>query len=499
MGHGARMTADMSPHKEADAWLAAIVRSSDDAIIGKTLDGVVTAWNPAAERIFGYREAEMIGQPIARIIPEERMAEEGDILARIRRGESIDHLETMRVTKGGRRIVISLTSSPIKDAQGRIIGASTIARDISERTRAAAAVQRSEAQTHAIFEAASDAILMVDQRGIITSANRKTEEMFGYPREALLGQPLEMLLPEALRSRHIAHRSAYFREPHARPMGRGLDLVARRGDGTEFPVEISLSYIETEDGLRALAFVIDITQRQVLERAARQAERLSALGRLSAGIAHEVNNPMGIISSRIEIMLLDAEAQPLPGTVTEDLRVLHRQAQRVARIAHGLLSFARESSAAQESVDLNQVVEETLLLMEKDLGKGGITIRRSLMPDLPRVHGDPNALQQVVMNLLTNAGDVLERGGEISLETCSVSGEMGRVRLTVRDTGPGISPDVLPRIFDPFYTTKSDGTGLGLSISYGIVREHKGTIDVESLPGQGTTFILTFPTQREGM
>ncbi len=493
------MKVDMSPYRENDAWLAAIIRSSDDAIISKTLEGIVTSWNPAAERIFGYREAEMIGQSITRIIPEERTSEEEQILERIRRGETVDHLETVRVTKGGRRIDISLTSSPIKDEQGRIIGASKIARDITEHMRAAAAVHRSEAQTDAIFEAASDAILIVDQSGVITSANRKTEEMFGYPREALMGQPLEMLLPERLRGRHIGHRAAYFQEPHVRPMGRGLDLVARRGDGSEFPVEISLSYMETEDGLRALAFVTDITRRQAMERAARQAERLSALGRLSAGIAHEVNNPIGIISSRIEIMLLDAEAQPLPGTVTEDLRVLHRHAQRVARIAHGLLSFARESSAAQEPVDLNHVVEETLLLMEKDLAKGGITIRRSLPSNLPPVHGDPSALQQVVMNLLTNAGDALGRGGEISLETCVVSGEKGRVRLTVRDTGPGISPDVLPRIFDPFYTTKPDGTGLGLSISYGIVSEHKGTIDVESLPGRGTTFILTFPTAREVM
>ena len=493
------MTADTSPGEESDAWLAAIVRSSDDAIIGKTLEGIVTAWNPAAERIFGYRAAEMIGQSIMRIIPEERRTEEGEILDRIRRGETIEHLETVRVAKGGRRIDILLTSSPIKDAEGRMIGASKIARDITERTRSAAAVRRSEARTHAIFEAASDAILMVDQSGAITSANRKTEEMFGYPREALLGQALEMLLPERVRGRHVGHRAAYFQDPHVRPMGRGLDLVARRSDGTEFPVEISLSYIETEDGLRALAFVTDITQRLAMERAARQAERLSALGRLSAGIAHEVNNPIGIISSRIEIMLLDAEAQPLPGTVTADLRVLHRHAQRVARIAHGLLSFARESSAARGRVDLNQVVEETLLLMEKELGKCGITVRRSLMPNIPPVHGDGTALQQVVMNLLTNARDALGSGGEISLGTSLVSGDQGMARLIVRDTGPGIAPDVLPRIFDPFYTTKSEGTGLGLSISYGIVREHKGTIDVESVPGRGTTFILTFPTAAGGM
>ena len=407
------MTPDMSPHKYADAWLAAIVRSSDDAIISKTLEGIVTSWNPAAERIFGYGEAEMIGQSITCIIPEERTAEEEQILERIRRGETVEHLETVRVTKDGRKIDISLTSSPIRDAQGRIIGASKIARDITERTRAAAAVHRSQAHTHAIFEAASEAILIVDERGTITSANRKSEETFGYPREALLGRTLEMLLPERLRSQHIGHRASYFQNPHARPMGRGLDLVARRGDGTEFPVEISLSYIETEDGLRALAFITDITERQVMERAARQADRLAALGRLSAGIAHEVNNPIGIISSRIEIMLLDAEAQPLPGTVIEDLKVLHRHAQRVARIAHGLLSFARASPIEQVPVDLNQVVEETLLLMEKDLGKRGIAISRSLTAGLPAVQGDSNALQQVMMNLLANAADALGSGAGI--------------------------------------------------------------------------------------
>jgi PAS domain S-box-containing protein len=493
------MTADMRPSKESAAWLAAIVESSDDAIIGKTLDGIVTSWNRAAERIFGYTAAEMVGESITRIIPEERRFEEAAVLDRLQRGELIERFETVRVAKGGGRIDISLTVSPIKDAEGRIIGASKMARDITERKRSAVAVHRSEARAQAIFDAASEAILIVDRTGAIESVNRKTEEIFGYPREALLGQALEVLLPERVRARHIGHLVSYFQEPRMRSMGQGLDLVARRHDGTEFPVEISLSHFETENGLRAVAFVTDITQRQAMERAARQAERLSALGRLAAGIAHEVNNPIGIISSRIEIMLLDAEAQPLPGTVTEDLKVLHRHAQRVARIAHGLLSFARESSGERGQVDLNQVVEETLLLMEKEIGKADITIRRALTLGLPPVHGDVNALQQVVMNLLTNARDALGRGGEISLQTGLVFGHPKMIRLTVGDTGPGISADVLPRIFDPFYTTKPEGTGLGLSISYGIVRDHKGTIEVESSPGRGVTFTLTFPAAGEDL
>ncbi len=488
----------MTPHDEIAARLAAFVESSDDAIIGKTLDGVITSWNPAAERMFGYTTAEAVGQPITLIIPEDLRREEEDVLARIRRGEGVEHFETVRVTRNARRLNISLTVSPIRNAAGQVVGASTIARDVTERKRAAEALLRSDTQARAILEAASEGIVIIDQSGVIVSVNRKTEEMFGYPREALLGQPLELLMPERLRSRHAGHRAAYFLDPHVRPMGRGLDLVARRRDGTEFPVEISLTYVQTENGLQGLAFVTDITQRQSLERVTRQAERLAALGRLSAGIAHELNNPIGIISSRIEIMLLDAESQPLPAEVTEDLRVLHRNAQRVARIAQGLLSFARQSSGERGPVDLNHLVEETLLLIEKQLITNGITIERALAPVLPPVLGDSNALQQVVLNLLTNARDALAGGGKIAVETSVIPGRPVEARLTVRDTGAGIPPELLPKIFDPFFTTKSEGTGLGLSISYGIVRDHQGTVDVQSQPGQGTTFILTFPTIAEG-
>jgi len=491
------MAADMRPSSDSAAWLAAIVESSDDAIIGTTLNGIVTSWNRAAARIFGYTSAEMVGEPITRIIPEDRRREETEVLERLRAGEVIERLETIRVTKGGERIDISLTVSPIKDAEGRIVGVSKIARDITKQRQSASAVHGSEAQTQAIFEAASEAILIVDRTGTIASINRKAEEMFGYPRPALLGQPLEILLTERMRARHVGHRVAYFEEPRARSMGQGLDLVAMRRDGTEFPVEISLSYFETAQGLRAVAFVTDITQRQAMERATRQAERLSALGRLAAGIAHEVNNPIGIISSRIEIMLLGAEAQPLPGKVTDDLKVLHRHAQRVARIAHGLLTFARESPGEWGRVDLNQVVEDTLLLLEKELAQADIVVRRALLPDLPPVHGQVDALQQVVMNLVTNARDALDRGGEIALETKVVPGRDAAVRLVVSDTGPGIPPDVLPRIFDPFYTTKPEGTGLGLSISYGIVHDHKGTIEIDSSPGRGAVFTLTFPAVAE--
>jgi signal transduction histidine kinase len=242
----------------------------------------------------------------------------------------------------------------------------------------------------------------------------------------------------------------------------------------------------------------DITERRGLERAARQAEKLAALGTLAAGLAHELNNPIGIISTRAELLLLDAQPRSLPDEVVEDLQVIHRHSQRVARIAQGLLSFARSPSGQPGRVDLNRVVDETLLLVEKTILKEGVRIQRVLASELPPIWGDANALQQVVMNLLTNARDAVGAGGEIVIETGVGAEPPGGVQLIVRDTGPGIPPEVLPRIFDPFFTTKAEGTGLGLSISYGIVRDHRGTVDVRSTPGEGTTFVLTFKGARPG-
>src|SRR5262249_32972272 len=212
-----------------------------------------------------------------------------------------------------------------------------------------------------------------------------------------------------------------------------------------------------------------------------------------AGIPPDLNTPTAITPSRTELMLLDAEANRLPAGVTDDLRVLQRQAQRVARIAQGLLSFARQSPIEPRRVDLNALVEETLLLMEGSLAKRGITVRRALTAGLRPVWGDTNALQQVLINLIANAGDALARGGDVTVETGPAPGRPETARLIVRDNGSGIAPDIVGRIFDPFFTTKAGGTGLGLSVSYGIVREHKGTLDVDSQPGVGTAFIATFP------
>jgi PAS domain S-box-containing protein len=363
-----------------------------------------------------------------------------------------------------------------------------------------AALRQSVATGQALLESASEGILLIDAGGRITLVNAAAERMFGYTRAELLNQGLERLLPERTRATHVVHRTGYFAEPRVRPMGLGIDLAGRRKDGLEFPVEISLSYVESPQGMLAMAFITDITARKRAEAELRQqretlyqTEKMAALGTLSAGIAHEMNNPLGIITTRIEVMLLEAEGQKLPPQVIEDLQVLHRASQRVARIAASLRSFARQSPGERGAVDLNAVVEETLLLMQKPLATDNVRVFTTLAANLPPVHGDANALHQVLMNLLSNAREAMGGGGEIRVETGPAGDRPGWIRLVVADTGPGMPRETLARIFEPFFTTKSSGTGLGLSVTYGIIQDHGGHVDVQSEPGRGTTFTLSFP------
>jgi PAS domain S-box-containing protein len=368
--------------------------------------------------------------------------------------------------------------------------------EVEERERLRVATLSAEGRgrerfIQSVVESLREGVVVLDPAGRIMAWNHAMESRYAIAASEVLGKPFLELFPNAAR------------EPWSQRLRELLE-----GEIEEFTAEAvahetlrrGRAIQNLKGGLLraggrvagAVLLIEDITERVALERSARQAEKLAALGTLAAGLAHELNNPIGIISSRAELMLLETESQPLPAEVREDLQVIHRHAQRIARIAQGLLSFARHSSGEHGPVDLNRVVDETLLLVEKTIVKDGVTLKRALASDLPPIWGDANAIQQVVMNLLTNARDVTSAGNEISVETAACAGSSGAVQLIVRDTGPGIPPEILPKIFDPFFTTKADGTGLGLSISYGIVREHQGTVDVHSQPGEGTTFVLTF-------
>jgi len=488
------LQSQVAEHEKTSALLASIVQSSDAAIIGLGLDGRVLTWNAGAERLYGYRQEEIRDRPVDALCPGPQPHEVTAGLDRVLRGQAVERLECEQVTREGRRLHVFMTLSPIRDGTDAMVGVSIVARDITARKAAEEALRRSEATSRAFLESVSESIVVADAAGRILLVNARTEKLFGYARAELIGQPVEMLIPAALRARHVAHRASYMAAPRTRSMGRGLDLAGLKKDGTEFPVEVSLSYVETDEGMRAIAFLTDISERVAFQKAARQADKLAALGTLSAGIAHEINNPIGIITSRVEVMMLEAEEEGLPAEMQKDLEVILRHARRVAVITQGLLSFARQSSGTREPVNLNRVAEEIAQLVRKDMSRARVEVIMKLDDTLPPIVADANAISQVLLNLLTNARSAMPEGGQITIETSHLAAARS-VRLAVRDTGSGIAPEIMPKIFDPFYTTKPEGTGLGLAISHSIVHDHHGTMDVRSEVGKGSTFTLTFPLE----
>ncbi len=343
------------------------------------------------------------------------------------------------------------------------------------------------------FEAASEGLIVVNRGGFIVEVNRQAERLFGYSSEELVGQRVEVLFPTGFHERHRKHVENYFAAPRTRAMGIGLSLVGRRKDGSEFPIEIGLTYAgETSRGDLVVAAVTDISQRLALEREARRAETVISLGTFAAGIAHDLNNPLQVIRSRAELVLESPPSTPA-SELNEDLATIHRQAERASRIIEGFLELSRQRDKAVALLDINQLVENTLLLIGEQMRKDGINVRTELDRSLAQVNGDATALERVLVNLLSNARDAMPQGGQVTIESREVGESPGWLHLIIADSGPGISPDALKRIFELLYTTKPSGTGLGLWMSRRIIQEHNGRIEVESEPGRGTTFTIKLP------
>lgn len=355
-----------------------------------------------------------------------------------------------------------------------------------------AAKRDSTARIEGYFRSAAEGLIVVGNDGRIVEANAKIEQMFGYKAGELIGQPVETLMPDRFAGKHLVERANFMKAPRSRPMGIGLDLAARRKDGSEFPVEISLSYVPTGNGGLVTAFVTDITERRNMEFQTRRNESMAAIGTVAAGVAHELNNPLAIISTRAELVMTEAAAQELPEQLRRDLEVIHRNAQRASRLATEMLTLARQPQKMRKPLDLNNLVSDTLLLFRAQASRDGIRIETELNQNRPQIMGDLTALSQVLINLLINARDAMPEGGTIRVATEAVPDKPEQVRLVVADTGKGIPQESLDRIFDLFFTTKTTGTGLGLWLAKRTVREHGGAIEVASEPGKGTTFTLTF-------
>ncbi|PWU12764.1 MAG: hybrid sensor histidine kinase/response regulator [Terriglobia bacterium] len=367
--------------------------------------------------------------------------------------------------------------------------------------------QKSEQMVTALLESAGQAIISIDSTGRIVLANRRAEEIFNYTREELVGARIEMLLPESKRGGHAQQREEYFSRPRVRPMGIGMDLMARRRDGADFPVEVSLSYVEIEGSVFAIAFVSDISQRKQLEEQLVHAQKMEAVGRLAGGVAHDFNNMLTVISGYTR-MILDELSTLDP--LREYAEEIGRAADRAGAITNQLLAFSRRQVIQPRIISVNTVVGQTEKMLRRLLGED-IQLALNLRTGVGNIKVDPNQIEQAIVNLAVNARDAMPSGGLISIETENVHldeeytkhhlgvkpGDFVMIAMT--DTGHGMAPETRQRIFEPFFTTKErgKGTGLGLATVYGMVKQSGGDIWVYSEPGKGTTFKLYFPRVTE--
>ena len=362
----------------------------------------------------------------------------------------------------------------------------------------------------AVLDASPNAVVAVDAAGRICYANAQAETTFGYARDELLGEVLEILLPESAATRHVAQRDRLFSRPRSRALGIGLDLAGRRKDGTEFPVEISLTPVEVDGALQVFATVIDISGRRAAESQLLQAQKLESIGRLAGGIAHDFNNVLFAIKGYAELLLDDLGPSRRdrwdPDEARRSVEAIANAASRAASLTAQLLSFSRRQVIHPEVVEPATAIGAIEPLLRPLLGAATeLVIRAS--PETGRIHVDPSQLDQIIVNLAINARDAMPDGGTITIETGNAELDEGYalshpevvpgpyVFIAVADTGQGMDADTRERIFEPFFTTKEQGrgTGLGLATTYGIVRQAGGHIWLYSELGLGSTFRLYFP------
>jgi len=492
----------MAKSEQTESRLAAIVESSEDAIIAKTLDGVITSWNDAAGQLLGYKPEEVLGNSILMLVPPDLHQEEMEILQQLRAGQRIAHRETQRVTKNGVRVDVSLTVSPIKDAADRVIGVSSISRDITARKQAEQALRASEERFRAIAETAADGIFRIDPQSTILFANRAAEQIFGYTAQEMLGQKLTMLMPEHLRGSHHRAVESYLQTGDRKMDWDRIEITGLRKDGQEIALELSLG--ESIEGDRRLftGCVRDVTARKQMEQKLRVTEKLAATGRLAATISHEINNPLEAVTNLIFLAKEDASLSPHIRTL---LQGADRELQRVAHIARQTLGFYRDTTAPV-TVNFAELLDDILELYQGKMAQKKLRVKTRFDRSC-EIRGLLGEMRQVFSNVLVNAIEASPLEGTLILRV-----GMGRagnhpatagVRVIIADHGPGIPAQSRAHLFEPFYSTKQNfGTGLGLWVSKSLVEKHGGSIRFRSSvrPGHsGTVFSIFLPNAVEAV
>jgi PAS domain S-box-containing protein len=466
---------------------AVLANSSPDPIISKDLSGRIISWNKAAAHVFGYREEEILGQSILRLIPPDFHGEEIELLRKLKAEEAIDPYQTSWLRKNGGSIPISVTVYPVRNETGKVIGASKIACDLSDRKRN----DESRFRLTAVVDSADDAIASKDLNGIVTSWNEGAYRMFGYTSDEMVGQPMLRIIPGEL---HY-EEDEILRKLRAGERIDHYETTRRKKNGESIEVSVTISPIRDGSGRVTGASKIarDISDRKKVEHLLIRSEKLAATGRMAATIAHEINNPL---ESVMNLIFLARQHSVADETVQQYLLTAEEELERVSHIARQTLGYYKDTGLPAE-VHLHDLIQNVLAVYNSKLLGAGISVD-TRFNDLQKIVVSKGEILQVFSNVISNAIDAMRHGGLLHISVRKFGGSAGDgVQTVVRDGGTGIRPEHMEKIFEPFFTTKGDlGTGIGLWVARQLVERRGGQISVCSSTEKengGTTITIFIP------
>ncbi|MEX2524749.1 MAG: PAS domain S-box protein [Gammaproteobacteria bacterium] len=475
------------------------LESTPDGIVMVNATGRIILANGHAEKMFGYKKGKLIGRPIEILLPkrlqDEHIRHRSGYMSQPRVRAMGVGLELYGLRRDGTEFPVEISLSPLDTESGTLVMSAI--RDISERKKA-------EQKFRDLLESAPDAMVIVSQDGKIALINSQTEKLFGYEREALLGLPVETLIPERFRQHHPGHRKRFFKNPNFRPMGVGLELYGLRRDGTEFPVEISLSPLDTEEGMLVSGTIRDITERKRFEQALQDKNmELVAANKAKdhflAGMSHELRTPLNAILGFTGTLLMQ-----LPGPLNEDqkkqLETVRTSARHLLSLINELLDLAKIESGKTElyfeNIDCRDVIKETVDGLQPQADKKGLELSIKLPGDALTMKTDRRALSQILMNLLGNAIKFTDSGDVAVTAKRTRKRKIPGIKISVRDSGIGIRNEDQGKLFVAFsqihneHSVSGEGTGLGLYLSRKLAGYLSGRIEMESEYGKGSTFTL---------